>query len=1484
MELNFNAIKQPAFVVAGLALGALATAQWEAAGMTVTDQLNNIRGSHFVENRGQWESDALFQANRPGLAYWATKSGVVLDLYKIDEQGEGTDDDMRVGDVITMSLDGATGMAQPEGAGAHGMTFDFLVGDSPQTGVRAFGEAYVNNIKPNTHMRHYVRDGALRYDFLIMPGGGEEIRLNITGHKGLRINENGELVIRTSIGELTHGGLKAYQPIGNRHILRWPTMKVEGDQVVISVDEYDERLPLVIDPFVYGSYLGSDPVPFFSTGFEQVLDLSVDADGNLYATGHTNSITFPITDGPYGFNLAGGLDVFLTRLEADAFTLDYAAYIGGSDDETGRGIEFNGETGELWIAGYTSSNDFPGATNAFTGPNTDFFLTKFTVNADLSITPNFSTYFSEAGDQTFSVPSTQPNGYNAGGLPGYNLNDSWVDLVSYSDGSVGLVGQGDNGTLVGNGYAPFLAGAGGGTDGFVARFNPAGSITGRVLVGSQGNDTIGGAAVDPADNTVVSGAFGFVGNQDTSTAPAPHYPTTDGVYTNGRLIRNGDAFIAKLNSGFGTVFSSILGGSVGEVVADVAVDPTGDIYILGQSNSFNYPRTPGVYDEDPADVGTGSFVTKVASDGASFEYSTGLRHQETVVPWTIDVDARGVVAVGGTVGFRYPGGPPPQNTIPGSIPTTPDAIDGAYNGGDESVGPPNNFFDPDPMNPDLNAYRSSCEGFVQFLNASATDVLYADYIGGGGDDTVNVVLMDAVGATWVGGNTTPEFNRNGVPKPIVGLPAGYISPTAFRDQPDTGSTDGFAIKFRVELPILNAVSFNPGAIAGGLGASSQATINLREPAPTGGVTLELDLQGTTAASFSPSALVTTTNAFIPEGTQTIQVEVFSRPVQVQTNVDLKVKLDNDFIVARLVVNPWLTDFTITPSTVVGGNLINVRVRLFQDAINPIDVPISTDRADLINLPDPAVITVPAGASSATIQIDTEGVDTTQVATLTSNLLGVSRNATATLTRASLASLTFDPNRVNAGEDSQMTVSLNGDAGTDRSVDLAVLAGEAGLQVDSAALPQTVVIPSGERSATFTATAPFVAGPSFTTVQATDGPNQVEGTLFIDDIDIQDIIFTPATDIISGEIITGRVTLTNPAGPNGFTVNLTNSNTAAGTLSTNQVTVPSGSLESPTFTFTANAVATDQTTDVCAEKPGFTTQCETIIVRAIELTLTLNPDTVTGGLEDSVGTISLDNPAPSNGLDVQLTSSDPAVASVPASVTVPGGGTTATFDIMTSKVTQDTSVIITAEASSEVGDTATLQVETVDLVDFFVDPTFVVGGDSTTGTVVIEDAAPAGGIQVQIAATPNGNVSFPATVTIPEGDTQASFTIDTTPVGSDTQVNFTATLEGTTLNTSMTILAPAIVGITFSPAKVEGGDPSVGTITLDQPAPAGGITVSIMSENETFARPTVSTVTIPAGQTSATFNVTTSPVSRLIAIPFVAETQNSFFTGYLYLKP
>jgi hypothetical protein len=175
-------------------------------------------------------------------------------------------------------------------------------------------------------------------------------------------------------------------------------------------------------------------------------------------------------------------------------------------------------------------------------------------------------------------------------------------------------------------------------------------------------------------------------------------------------------------------------------------------------------------------------------------------------------------------------------------------------------------------------------------------------------------------------------------------------------------------------------------------------------------------------------------------------------------------------------------------------------------------------------------------------------------------------------------------------------------------------------------------------------------------------------------------------------------------------------------------------------------------------------------------LTINPSSVVGG-STAMGTVSLNGPAPAGGLQVQLSSGNTSVATVPASVTVLAGQTSASFSITTRPVASQTQVTIMARLGNS-SRQVTLTVLPPSIQSLSISPSTVRGGSNATGIVTLNAPAPPGGAVVPLRSSNSTVATVPASVTIPAGQTTAQFTVRTTrPSSSSVSVTITATYNG-----------------------------------------------------------------------------------------------------------
>lgn len=247
--------------------------------------------------------------------------------------------------------------------------------------------------------------------------------------------------------------------------------------------------------------------------------------------------------------------------------------------------------------------------------------------------------------------------------------------------------------------------------------------------------------------------------------------------------------------------------------------------------------------------------------------------------------------------------------------------------------------------------------------------------------------------------------------------------------------------------------------------------------------------------------------------------------------------------------------------------------------------------------------------------------------------------------------------------------------------------------------------------------------------------------------------------------------------------------------------------------------------------------------------------ITGGLA-TAGTVALASPAPAGGLNVALSSSAPAVASVPASITVAAGATGANFPITTSPVTTARTLTIGANAGAVTLNNSMTVYPLLGGVGL--SQTTVSAGQTITGTVYLNMSAPAGGVTVGLSSSDMNVATVPATVFIPAGLGRASFPIDTSAVTANQTTQIQAAYGGATASASLTAVR-AIREVRFLPsASVSKGAYVWFEVGLNVAAPAGGITLTLTNSNPGVAALQAQSISIAAGSYYGYVGMTTGP--------------------------
>src|SRR5438445_446259 len=121
-------------------------------------------------------------------------------------------------------------------------------------------------------------------------------------------------------------------------------------------DAFVTKLNPTGSALLYSTYLGS-------SDFNHATGIAVDAAGNAYVTGETDSFAFPTTVGAFQTTFAGIADAFVTKFNPTGSAIAYSTYVGGSDEDRGIGIAVDA-AGNAYMTGFTFSPYFPTTANA----------------------------------------------------------------------------------------------------------------------------------------------------------------------------------------------------------------------------------------------------------------------------------------------------------------------------------------------------------------------------------------------------------------------------------------------------------------------------------------------------------------------------------------------------------------------------------------------------------------------------------------------------------------------------------------------------------------------------------------------------------------------------------------------------------------------------------------------------------------------------------------------------------------------------------------------------------------------------------------------------------------------------------------------------------------------------------------------------------------------------------------------------------------
>ncbi|KAA5533563.1 T9SS type B sorting domain-containing protein [Taibaiella lutea] len=458
--------------------------------------------------------------------------------------------------------------------------------------VNVFGGLRYRQIYPGIDLSYQSnKDNNVKYEFIVAPHASpESIQMRYTG-ADLSIAGNGNLVIKTSLGDVVEHAPYSFQIIGGEKVTVPSHFEIDNGVVSFAFSQgYDQARELVIDPIVeYQTFSGA-------TDEVNAQGSSYGPNGNMYALVTAFNNQWPATLGAFQTAFAGDMDIAMNVYTPDGSGLMYSSYVGGAGAEEPTSVSVN-KLGQAVIVGYTSSSDFPTTAGCLQTLQRGNDGVAAVLSNDGAMLLSGSYYGSKSGD------------------------DLIQDVVWANDNEFYIYGKCGGNTpppnklpfaMPANAFKPNNTGRYGS---FVLKLNREQT---QLLAGTY----IGHSPSGKYEPLVLrlneyTGEI-LIGGWSTNNA---NYPTTANAFQQPNTTYERYGTISKFDADLTTLEAS---SCLHTVVSGLDVDPDGNIYALGQTGANDLVTpSPGVYSEnDP--VWSFTFLAKMNSDLSAALVQTNL--------------------------------------------------------------------------------------------------------------------------------------------------------------------------------------------------------------------------------------------------------------------------------------------------------------------------------------------------------------------------------------------------------------------------------------------------------------------------------------------------------------------------------------------------------------------------------------------------------------------------------------------------------------------------------------------------------------------------------------------------------------------------------------------------------------------------------------------------------------------------------------------
>ncbi len=541
----------------------------------------------FVENRGQWADEPRFKVELPDGALFLTDRGFVYHFVSLEDMGLLEDvscggaahKDSRVGNkdiryhAYRVNFVGANSDVSYITRSRRSYYHNYFIGNDPSKWVgkvALYGEVEQQNIYNGVNLKLYSQGArSIKYDLVVAAGADPaQIAFSFEGVTP-QINEEGHMVLRTSVNEVIEKAPYTYQEIdGRRVMVKSNYTLVDGQLRFAFPDGYNPDYALVIDPdLIYATYSGG------IGGSNYAHSTTYDDEGNAYSAAQASTTGWPTTIGAYQTTFPS-VTAAINKYNPDGSSLIYSTYFGGSTATCQPSSLRVSNTNELYLTGTVTTSTMPVTTGAFqTYMNglADIYIARFSDDGSVLLA---STYIGGSGIEASLSGSSDV--YN--NLGDYRSNP--VDVALDQNGAVWITSTSgsSNFPVTANAYQGVRSG---GFDAVLFKMSPGlDTLIYSTYLGGRGWDGGLGIEYNSRNNTV--GVVGYTASNN--------FPTTTGAY---KAAAPGgvDGFALLMENGsYQLLASTYLGTSGSDIAMRLAFDCADNFFVSGTTNG-NYRIT-----------------------------------------------------------------------------------------------------------------------------------------------------------------------------------------------------------------------------------------------------------------------------------------------------------------------------------------------------------------------------------------------------------------------------------------------------------------------------------------------------------------------------------------------------------------------------------------------------------------------------------------------------------------------------------------------------------------------------------------------------------------------------------------------------------------------------------------------------------------------------------------------------------------------------